>query len=115
MLLDEQGRLNYELTSRSVLCYKLIMEKVILNYRVIIEPHKEKGKKVIYLAECPALGVYDWADSIEEVLESIRKGIQIHIANLIEAKEEIPISNIQQEILTTTQVEVPRDVRFAFA
>ena len=91
------------------------MEKTVLNYRVIIEPYREKSKKIVYLAECPALGVYDWADSVEKVIKSIRKGIKIHIENLIKANEEIPVSNIQEEILTTTQVEVPKNVRFAFA
>lgn len=90
------------------------MEKVILNYRVIIQPYKEKGKKTAYLAECPVLGVYDWADSVEKVLKSIRKGIKIHINNLIKANQEIPVSKIQEEILTTTQVEVPKNIRFAF-
>ena len=57
------------------------MEKTILDYRVILEPYKEKGKKTVYLAECPTLGVYDWADSIEKALEGIRRGIKIHIQN----------------------------------
>ena len=90
------------------------MQKKILNYRVIIEPHKQKGKKQVYLAECPTLGVYDWGNSVDEVLSSMKKGITIHIKNMIKTNEEVPTDNIQEEILTTAQVEVPRKgLRFA--
>ena len=54
------------------------MEKHVLNYRVIIEPEK-MGKKIVYNAYCPTLGVVDYGDSIEEVLESIKDGIKLAI------------------------------------
>lgn len=54
------------------------MQKQILNYRIIIEPEKQ-GKKIAYNAYCPTLGVTDYGDSIDEVLKSIKDGIELAI------------------------------------
>jgi len=54
------------------------MEKHVLNYRVIIEPEK-MGKKTVYNAYCPTLGVADYGDSVEDVLKSIKDGIKLAI------------------------------------
>ena len=94
----------------------ITMQQRILNYRVIIEPYRQKGKRTVYLAECPTLGVFDWGNSVETVLKSVREGITIHIHNLVKANEEIPIDNIEEEMLTTTQVRIPlHGVRFSSA
>lgn len=42
------------------------------------------GKKTVYNAYCPTLNVADYGDSIEEVLESIKDGIQLAIECLLE-------------------------------
>ena len=52
------------------------MESKVLNYRIIIEPEK-MGRKTVYNAYCPTLGVADYGNSIDEVLESIKDGIQL--------------------------------------
>ena len=62
------------------------METKVLNYRIIIKPAKE-GKKTVYLAECPTLGVYDWGNTIEDVLKSIHEGIECEIEGLIKDGE----------------------------
>lgn len=90
------------------------MEKQVLNYRIIIKPYKE-GKKTMYTAECPTLGVYDWGKSIEEVLKSIQEGIECEIAGRIEDGEEIPIDDIEKEILTSTNVKLPHNASVAFS
>ena len=54
------------------------MEKAVLSYRVIIEPEKI-GRKTVYNAYCPSLGVSDYGDSMEEVLKSIKDGIKLAI------------------------------------
>lgn len=79
------------------------MEKHILNYRVIIEPEKI-GKKTLYNAYCPTLGIADYGDSIEEVLKSIKDGIRLAIECLLEEKKEVPKDNINEQIITTVNI-----------
>lgn len=88
------------------------MQKQVLNYRIIIEPEK-MGKKVVYNAACPTLGVYDYGDSIDEVLESIRDGIELAIECLRDDGEEIPVDIVDKQVVTTTQVEVPAGTKLA--
>lgn len=52
------------------------MQKQVLSYRVIIEPEKQ-GKKTVFNAYCPTLGVADYGNSVDEVLESIKDGIEL--------------------------------------
>ncbi len=65
------------------------MEKNVLSYRVIIEPEK-MGKKLVYNAYCPTLGVSDYGNSVEEVLASIKNGIKLAIECLKEEGEFVP-------------------------
>ena len=88
------------------------MQKQVLNYRIIIEPEK-MGRKTVYNASCPTLGVYDYGDSIDEVLTSIKDGIELAIEYLRDEGKEIPVDNIKEQTVTTTQVEVPADARLA--
>ena len=90
------------------------MEKQVLNYRIIIEPEKQ-GKKTVYNAYCPTLGVADWGDSIDAVLKSIKDGIELALESLAEEGKEIPIDNIREQTVTTTEVRVPEGARIAFA
>ncbi|MBI3282798.1 hypothetical protein HYZ70_01845 [Candidatus Curtissbacteria bacterium] len=54
------------------------MQTRVLDYRIIIEPEKQ-GKKTVYNAYCPTLGVADWGNSVEEVLKSIKDGIELAV------------------------------------
>jgi len=82
------------------------METKVLNYRIIIKPTKE-GKKTVYLAECPTLDVYDWGDTIDKALKSIKEGIECHIESLIKDSEEIPVDYPEREFVTETRVNIP--------
>ncbi len=53
------------------------MEKKVLNYRIIIEKEQYEDGAPVYVAYCPTLGVSDYGDTIEEVLESIKDGIEL--------------------------------------
>lgn len=86
------------------------MQKQVLNYRIIIEPEK-MGRKTVYNAYCPTLGVADYGDSIDEVLKSIKDGIELAIECLKDEEQEIPTDNIEEQMVTTTRVEVPPDAR----
>jgi len=79
------------------------MQKQVLNYRVIIEPEK-MGKKTVYNAYCPSLGVVDYGSSIEEVLKSIKDGIRLAIECLIEEKKEVPKDNLEDQLITSVRV-----------
>ena len=79
------------------------MEKNIFNYRVIIEPEK-MGKKTVYNAYCPTLGVVDYGDSIEDVLRSIEDGMQLAIECLLEEKKEVPKDNINEQLIATVRI-----------
>ncbi len=84
------------------------------NYRIIIEPEKQ-GKKTVYNAACPTLGVYDYGDSIDEVLLSIKDGIELALEYLSDNGEEIPVDNIKDQTVTNTEVAVPAGAKIAFA
>lgn len=79
------------------------MEKNILNYRVIIEPEK-MGKKTVYNAYCPTLGVADWGSSINEAIKHIQSLIKFHIESLLEEGIEVPRENTEQELIMSTKV-----------
>lgn len=82
------------------------METKVLNYRIIIKPAKE-GKRTVYLAECPTLGIYDWGDTIDKALKSIKEGIECHVETLIKDSEEVPVDYPEQEFVTETKILVP--------
>lgn len=79
------------------------MEKHILNYRVIIEPEKV-GKKTVYNAYVPTLEIADYGDSIEEVLKSIKDGIQLAIECMREEHKEVPHDNTEEQFITVVRI-----------
>ena len=85
------------------------METQVANYRIIIEPEIQSRKKV-YNAYCPTLQVFDYADSIEEVLKSIREGIQLAIEFLVENGEEVPVDNIKDQVIASTEATIPQKI-----
>lgn len=95
-----------------LLMYNTIMTKEVrknvLNYRVIIEKETNEKGEVVYNASCPTLGVFDYGNTIDEVMKSIRNGIESIIEFLTEQKREIPIDYPEESIVTFTQVEVPK-------
>jgi len=82
------------------------METKVLNYRIIIKSTKE-GKKIIYLAECPTLGIYDWGKTIDKALKSIKEGIECQVESLIKNAEEVPVDYPEKEFVTETKIIVP--------
>lgn len=90
------------------------MEKKVLNYRIIIEPEK-MGKKIVYNAACPTLGVYDYGDSIDEVLRSIKDGIELAVECLRDEGKEIPVDDTTKGVVVATQVEAPDNIKLAIA
>lgn len=83
------------------------MQKQILNYRIIIEPEKQ-GKKTVYNAYCPVLGLADYADSIDQAVKNIHSLIKFHVESLLKDGIEIPQENTTQELLMSTNVSIER-------
>lgn len=73
------------------------------------------GKRIVYNASCPTLGVYDYGDSIDEVLKSIKDGIELAIECMKDDGKEIPVDDVEKQMVTTTQVKAPHDIRLAAA
>jgi predicted RNase H-like HicB family nuclease len=81
------------------------MQTQILNYRIIIEPEK-MGRKTVYNAYCPTLGVADWGNSVEEAIKHIQSLIKFHIECLLEDKVEVPMDNLDKEIVASTRISI---------
>lgn len=91
------------------------MEKKVLNYRIIIEPEKYPDGSTVYVAYCPTLGISDYGDTIEEVLNSIRDGIELAIESLAKHKKEVPVDDVEDQIITSAKVSLPLNVKISFA
>jgi len=90
------------------------MEKKVLNYRIIIEKEKYPNGSTVYVAYCPTLAVSDYGDTVEEVLDSIKDGIELAIESLAKENQEIPIDNIEDQIITSTRVILPSSLKISF-
>lgn len=80
------------------------MQTNVLNYRIIIEPEQYEDGSKVYVAQCPTLGISDYGDTIDEVLASIKDGIELAVEHLEKSKEEIPEDNIEAQIITTAKI-----------
>ncbi|MBI3577251.1 type II toxin-antitoxin system HicB family antitoxin [Candidatus Gottesmanbacteria bacterium] len=89
------------------------MEKTILNYRIIIEPETYPDGSVVFVAYCPTLGISDYGDSVEEVLKSMKDGIDLAVASLVKDKKEVPVDDIEDQIIATAKVQAPPNIRLA--
>jgi len=90
------------------------MQTKVLNYRIIIEPEKQ-GKKTVFNAYCPTLSVADYGNSIDEVLESIKDGIDLAIESLAKEGKTIPMDNPKNKVVATAQVKAPAGAKFSVA
>lgn len=82
------------------------MIKSVYNYRILIEPETYEDGSIVYVAHCPTLQISDYGDTVEEVLMSIKDGIQLAIETIQKEGEEIPKDNIENQIITSTQIEI---------
>lgn len=81
------------------------MQKQVLNYRIIIEPEK-MGRKTVYNAYCPTLGLADYGESIDEAFKNIQSLVKFHIQSLLKDGIEVPIENTAEEVITSTKVSI---------
>jgi len=92
------------------------MDTKVLNYRIIIEPelNKKTGKKV-YVGICPKLGVSDWGKTVEAAIGNIKEAIECHLESMASHKKDIPCSDTDEYLVTTTEVSLPANIHFGFA
>ncbi len=90
------------------------MEAKVLNYRIIIEPEKYPDDRKVYNAYCPTLGIADYGDSVEEVLESIKDGILLAVESLIEKEQEVPIDNLEEQIVASAKISLSPNLKPVF-
>lgn len=81
------------------------MQTRALNYRIIVEPEKQ-GKKIVYNAYCPTLGLADYGDSIDQAIKNIKGLIKFHVESLLEERLDVPQENASEEIITSTTVSI---------
>jgi len=81
------------------------MDTKILNYRVIVEKEKQKGKAV-YVAYAPTLGISDFGKTVEMAVKNIEKAIKLYIETLLEIKKPIPKPDTEEYFVTTRKIEL---------
>ncbi len=91
------------------------MEKNILNYRIIIEREKYDDRSPVYVAYCPTLGISDYGDTVEEVLASIKDGIELAVESLAKEGKEVPIDQVEDQIITSTKINIPSGLKISYS
>lgn len=91
------------------------MEKNVLNYRIIIEKEKYNDKSPVYVAYCPTLGISDYGDSVEEVLISIKDGIELAVESLAKEGKEVPVDRVEEQIITSAKINIPSGLKISFS
>ena len=84
-------------------------QKKILNYRIIIESDQRTGtNKPCFSIYCPALGLADSGDTIEEAMLNMTNLINFHLDSLSKEGEPIPVEKPEKEIIGILQVSPPK-------
>ena len=91
------------------------MQKNVLNYRIIIEKEKYDDGSSVYVAYCPTLGVSDYGDTIEEILASIKDGILLAVESLAEDGKEVPVDQVEEQIITSAKINIPSRIKLSFS
>lgn len=91
------------------------MQKNVLNYRIIIEPETSEDGSRVYVGFCPTLGISDYGDTVEDVLTSIKDGIELAVEALVKGKKEVPVDDIERQIITSAIVKAPVNLRTSLA
>jgi predicted RNase H-like HicB family nuclease len=90
------------------------MEKVVLNYRVIIEPDERTGtNEPCFTAYCPTLDVVSDGDTFGEALKNIQEAIQLRVEVLVEDDEEVPVDKVDEEAVIHTKIFAPQGTKIA--
>ena len=85
------------------------MKQHLLNYTILIEPDTRTGSDAsCFSIFCPALGLADSGDTVEEAIKNMKAMIQFHLACLKKEHERIPEEQTERSMVTMIQVPYPR-------
>lgn len=90
------------------------MKTQVLNYRIIIEKERYEDGSNVYVAYCPSLGISDYGDTVENVLASIKDGVQLAVESLAKAGKDIPIDHVEEQFVTSAKVNIPSGIKISF-
>jgi len=57
------------------------MNTKVLNYRILVEKEKQ-GKKNVYVAYVPSLGISDFGTTVDKAVVNIEKAMKLYIETL---------------------------------
>ena len=91
------------------------MQKIVLNYRVIVEPDTRTGtSEKCYTAYFPTLGIADDGDTIDEALGNMKEGIRCYIEALIKENKEVPNpDNLKEGVVSGVSVNLSGKPNFS--
>lgn len=76
-------------------------------YRLVIEKEQPRGKKrAVYNAYCPALGLADFGNTIDNAVANITKLISFHIKSLAQLGHPVPDEQSATTVITSVSVPV---------
>lgn len=76
-------------------------------YRLVIEKEQTRGKKrAVYNAYCPALGLADFGNTIDNAVANITKLISFHIESLAQLGHPVPDERDATMVVTSISVPV---------
>jgi len=104
----------FELCFFVKLVYTMFMQKRVLNYRIIIEKEKYEDDADVYVAYCPTLGISDYGDTVEAVLDSIKYGIELAVESLAKEDKEVPVDKMDEQIITSAKINIPTNIKINF-
>ncbi|MFZ5366127.1 MAG: type II toxin-antitoxin system HicB family antitoxin [Patescibacteria group bacterium] len=85
---------------------------VTQNFRVIFEPEKDGG----YHAYCPTLrGCHSYGETLDEAKKNIAEAIEAYLESLAKHGEEIPVEQVDEQVIATVRVSSPKTGRLALA
>ena len=86
----------------------------ILNYRVHIEA-EIVGKKRVYNAHCPTLGLSDFGNTIDQALKRVTELIEFHIESLVKLGKRVPVETDNTTVITSVAIPVSVASHFSLA
>lgn len=84
-----------------------------VSYRILVEKERQ-GKKEVYVAYAPSLGISDFGSTIEKAVSNIEKAIKLYIDTLSELNQPIPDPDISDYFVTTRKVELSKNAQSSF-
>lgn len=85
----------------------------IVSYRILVEKERQ-GKKEVYVAYAPSIGVSDFGSTVEKAVANIEKAIKLYIDTLSELNQPIPDPDLNDYFVTTGKVELSKNAQSFF-